>query len=156
MKKIPLRGKYGEGKFVLVDNKDFIWASKIKWHLHKNGNCFYARNGREEKLHRLILDAKVGEISDHVNRNTLDNRRLNLRITDKFGNQKNVGIRRDNSSGYKGVNFWKRNSKWVARIQFNNKRISLGSFETPREAAKVYNLAAKKYHGEYASLNLLY
>lgn len=155
MKLIPLRGKYGKGKFTLVDNKDFVWASKTKWHAHKNGDSLYARNGKGYKLHRLILNLEKGGIADHINRNTLDNRRCNLRITDALGNVKNVGIRKDNSSNFKGVNFWVTGKKWVARIQVNKKRVFLGYFKTAKEAAKMYNLASKKYHQEFAYINHL-
>lgn len=155
MKKIPLRGKYGKGKFALVDNDVFEWASKDKWYLHKKGNNFYPSRWKNLDLHRLISDAQTRDIVDHINRNTLDCRRANLRLTDAKGNTRNVGIRKDNTSNYKGVNYWITKKKWMARIQVNNKRIFLGYFKTAKMAARAYNLASVKYHQDFAYLNNL-
>jgi len=152
MKTVPLRGKYGKGKFVLVDSGDFGWVSKRSWNFHKKGNDFYAACSWGD-LHRLLIRAKRGEIVDHVNRNTLDCRKSNLRITDAGGNTKNVGLRKDNSSNYKGVNFWITGKRWTARIQVDGKRLFLGYFDTAKQAAKIYNLASKKHHKEFAFIN---
>jgi len=158
MKLIPLRGKYGLGKFALVDDGDFVWASKMKWHLTKNykvKSSFYARNGNGKKLHQLIMNPQRGDIIDHINRNTLNCCKSNLRITDRLGNARNAGIRRDNTSKFRGVHFWKTGKKWMARIRVNNKRKFLGYFDNSRDAAIAYNNAAKIYHGTFASFNLI-
>lgn len=89
-------------------------------------------------------------MSDHINGNTLDNRRSNLRVVTRTQNNQNVTIRKHNKSGYKGVSLEKKTGRWVAVIQANNKRIHLGTFDTPEEAYAAYCEAAKKYHGKFA------
>jgi hypothetical protein len=162
MKKIPLRGEYGTGKFALVDNDDFEKLNEYFWHVVSNSHGhIYVRSGMSPNhkiMHRLIVNAKKGEQVDHINHNTFDNRKSNLRICTHAENCQNAYKRKDNSSGYKGVNYYEgnRNKKhWVARIQINGKRVFLGCYKTSIDAAKAYNEAAKNYHGEYALLNHL-
>ena len=106
-------------------------------------------------MHRLIINAPRNLLVDHFNHNTLDDRRTNLRLASSFQNQCNVpGKKRKNSSSkYRGVSRNKRSPGWIARIQVNGKRIALGTFKTRREAARAYDSAARKYHGQFATLN---
>jgi len=104
-------------------------------------------------MHREILGLcyQDGKIGDHKRSgDTLDNRRNNLRVTNMSGNAKNARIRDDNTSGHKGVRLHVPNGKWMARIQFNGKRISLGYFVNKDDAGRAYRDAAKEYHGEFA------
>jgi hypothetical protein len=94
-----------------------------------------------------------GMMVDHINHDTLDNRRFNLRVCTKTQNQFNAKLRRDSTSGYKGVGFHKVTQKWMAYIRANNVQYHLGLFKTIREAVIARNVAAIKYHGEYAYLN---
>jgi len=80
------------------------------------------------------------------------NRRANLRPATIAQNAWN-SRRRKNRSGYKGVWYAKDKGKFRAAIWHNNKREYLGYFDCPICAAKAYDRAAKKYHGEFASLN---
>jgi hypothetical protein len=66
-------------------------------------------------------------------------------------NQSKLSI--SNKSGYKGVYFNKRDSNWRARIQLNKKEIHIGCYINIKDAARAYNEAALKYHGEFANLN---
>lgn len=91
--------------------------------------------------------------SDHINGVRNDNRRCNLRPATMSQNRINYSGMRTNTSGYKGVNRCKAEKKWRARIMTNGKRLSLGSFDDPKDAAKAYNKAALKLHGEFARLN---
>ena len=95
-----------------------------------------------------------GMVVDHINHDGMDNRRANLRAAthaqNTYHRKKRSGATK---SKYKGIHWRKENKKWVARIMFEGKRIHLGSFHTEIEAAKAYDRAAKKYHGEFASLN---
>lgn len=150
--------KLTQGKVAVVDDDDFNFLSQHRWHYMTVG---YAarRDGRVGwkvvYLHRLIIGAKKGEEVDHINGNTLDCRKGNLRIVNRSHNMANTCLRSTNTSGYKGVSFDKRRNKWYAEITVNYKKIHLGRYVDIIEAAKVYNEAAKKYFGEFARLNAM-
>jgi hypothetical protein len=106
-------------------------------------------------MHRVVLDRKGFKnfaISDHKDRNPLNNQRHNLRVASQVQNNRNQRRYKNNQSGYVGVS-WHQKRKWWARIGVDGKRISLGCYDDPKEAAKAYNKAALKYHGEFAVLN---
>ena len=106
-------------------------------------------------MHREILNAPAGVLVDHINHNGLDNRKANLRLATRAQNcwnRKKPKMRKC-ASRFKGVGWHKGNKKWVSRIRFNGRRISIGYFNDEVEAAKSYDEAAKKYHGEFAVLN---
>lgn len=155
-----------------VDDEDFVWltdgtsqrGSPRKWSavLSRHG-MFYACS-RLGKMARLIVKAGPGEFVDHINGDTLDNRRCNLRIVKKVHNEMNRRKRKGCRSLYKGV-AWCINERsgkplsrpWRAYIGgiCTGGRIHLGKFESEREAALAYNEAAVKYFGEYAKLNVI-
>lgn len=111
----------------------------------------YIVNGVPILLHRTIMGNPPGILIDHANRNTLDNRKENLRFANRSQNAANIGLTSRNISGYKGINLIK--GKWYANITFNYKKIKLGSSYDPEIAAKMYDLGAIKYFGEFAQLN---
>jgi hypothetical protein len=91
---------------------------------------------------------------DHKNRDSRDNRRANLRVATHTQNARNrVKINKKCSSIYKGVFLHKHHKKWGCQINVGKKSIHLGYFDNELEAAKCYDEAAKKYHGEFACLN---
>jgi hypothetical protein len=100
-------------------------------------------------MHRLIRPDITGEI-DHDDRNGLNNRRSNLRAASRAEQLRNLGIRVDNTSGYKGVSWSKDKDKWRARIMIDGKEKSLGYYDDPEEAARVRDAAAQELHGEFA------
>lgn len=106
-------------------------------------------------MHRLILglDSRDTRLCDHKNGNGLDNRRANLRIATTSQNLANRGKTRRNTSGYKGVMWFKRKRKWYARIRVSGKSVHLGYFDDPIDAAKAYDDAALKHFGEFAKTN---
>lgn len=120
-------------------------------------------NGKGTRLfmHRVILERSLerslleGEVSDHINGNPLDNRRVNLRLATKAQNAMNRGINANSKSGYKGVSHHKSSGRWNAMIGINGKQKSLGYFNTPEEAAQAYNESALELHGEFARLNTI-
>jgi hypothetical protein len=90
---------------------------------------------------------------DHINGNGLDNRKSNLRLCERHENALNRVINYNNVSGYKGVSWFKPIKKWRAQIQYKKVVYYLGCFNKRIDAAKAYNAAALKYHGEFANLN---
>jgi hypothetical protein len=153
-----------QGKRTMVDDEDFEWLSQWKWQYQVNSNGKHKYNGYAKRginsirMHREIMERMVGKIFsfidvDHKNGDTLDNQRNNLRLADPFQQNQNSAKRRDNTSGCRGVNFFKPQQKWVARIQFMGKRISLGYFKNVKDAISAYKEASKKYFGEYARQN---
>ena len=150
--------KLTQGKVALIDDEDYEMVSKLKWYAMKTSNKFYVASSNNKYLHRFIMNVTDSNIKvDHINGDTLDNRRSNLRLCSHRENIRNCVISKNNTIGYKGI--WIRNDgrkkKYAAEITFNYKRIKLGSFYTLEEAAEAYNEAALKYHGEYSNLNII-
>jgi hypothetical protein len=144
-----------QGQNALVDSEDYDWIMQWNWYAHwyENTKSFYAyrQYGRTQvSMHSEILKCGPYE-SDHRNHDTLDNRRNNLRICTHVQNMSNR--RWGNSDGYKGIKFFPKLGKWMARIQFGNKRKYLGLYESAEAAARAYDMAAKELHGEFANLN---
>ena len=108
-------------------------------------------------MHRKILGLKKGDgkIVDHINGNSLDNRKANLRICTQSQNMINRIKQKNNKSGYIGVCLYKGNSinKWRASIMQNKKQISIGYFDNKIDAAKARDTKALELYGEYATLN---
>lgn len=147
------------GYKTLIDESDFAKVSQYKWRACVVTGGVYAvtwmrinNKGSHVYLHRYLLDFPVSDV-DHENRNTLDNRRANLRIATKSQNQFNKNLNKNNSSGFKGVSFNKAAQKYKAYIKHNRKLLYLGLFSTAEEAAGAYNEKAKELFGEFAKLN---
>jgi hypothetical protein len=94
-------------------------------------------------------------IIDHVDRNPLNNQKINLRFADRQENNRNRNKVEGCSSGYKGVNWVKSRRKWVAKIYHNGTQYHLGYFKIEKDAALIYDLKAKELFGEFASLNFI-
>jgi hypothetical protein len=156
MKRIPLT----QGQFAIVDDEDFERLSQFKWYVRKLSKsvvCYAVRHDRQSStdclltMQNAVLGVPRGVLVDHKDRNGLNNTRSNLRICTKGQNQRNQGIRRDNTSGFKGV--CRHRARWEAKIMLNGVKKHLGTFDTPEEAAKAYDKAARELHGEFAYLN---
>lgn len=149
--RIPLKGM-----FILVDAADAPVVNAICWQLTK-AKCgrWYVTHGVVGALSRLLMDAPDGMHVDHINGDTLDNRRANLRICTHQQNQWNRK-RSPGKSRFKGVTFCKNNNypyEWSSRVECNAKRHFLGYFATPLAAALAYDDAAAELFGKYAGLN---
>lgn len=151
MKKILL----SNGGFAIVDKEDFEYLNQWKWTRHNAGYAIRSiyKNGTRF-MHRQILNTPKGMETDHINGDRLDNRRENLRMATHQENCRNMRPLK-NKSGYKGVQWYKRDQRWVAFLTVNDKHIYLGYFDDPKDAAEAYNKGAKKYFGEFARLNQL-
>lgn len=105
-------------------------------------------------MHKIVLNNPHAKFVDHINNNGLDNRKENVRLATRAQNNYNRKKYDNNSrSKYKGVSFKKKNRKWSAQIGLNNKMLFLGYFKKEIDAAKKYDKAARKYHGQFANLN---
>jgi hypothetical protein len=157
-RKIPL----GDGFFTIVDSNDYYRFNKLHWSLRKYDRCIYAvrfinrpgQNTMISSLHREIMEQPKGLLVDHKNLNTLDNRRTNLRLATRSQNQFNRQKNKTKTlSRFIGVCLDKRRKKWFAYIKYETKRTWLGTFDNEIDAAKAYDMASKKYHGDFARLN---
>ncbi len=147
-----------------MDPDDYTHLARYKWHATgRRKNSYYAartsfiKSGERQLvlMHRQIINAPDNLFVDHINRNSLDNRKVNLRPASRAQNVRNrVKFKSHKySSKYKGVT-WRRGKKpWAAHIMANKKSIRLGSFHSEFRAAEAYDRAAKKYHKEFAVLN---
>jgi len=149
--------------FALVDDEDYDRVMAMgKWCLNTGGYAqktiyFGRKNGRQVKktlfMHRFIMGATDNEHVDHKKGNVRDNRKSNLRVCSQHQNRMNRVLNKNSVTGYKGVHVSKTIGKFKARIHANGISIHLGTFDTAIEAAREYNAAALKYHGEFANLN---
>lgn len=156
MKYIPV----GNGKEAIVDDDFPESLFTMKWRTRaRNYVCIEMRFKNEINvvfLHYAVLDRKDGFFIDHINGNPLDNQRANLRYATHAQNMRNRKLNKNNTSGYKGVLAPRGKDKtWRAEIKCNNIRYRLGSFKNKEDAARAYNIAAIRYHGEFARLNII-
>jgi hypothetical protein len=153
-----------KGKITIIDDKDYNEISKYKWYIKSHGRTWYVyrihydlitKKRSSVYLHRQILDLQScdGKITDHIDRNGLNNTRINLRIVSYQQNAINRRLPKNNKSGFRGVSYSKIHRKWKACIRYNNKTIYLGLYQTPTEAARGYDVKAKELFKRYAILN---
>lgn len=144
-----------KGKRAVVDDEEYDTLNAFKWYAQKGGINFYACRRSYGKLifmHRSIMCTPKGMETDHINGDSLDNRRVNLRICTSSENHMNRGKNHRNTSGFKGVSFHKKNKKWIARISIHGKYKHLGIYSTPNLAYEAYCDACLAHHGEFANI----
>ena len=150
------------GETVLIDavDRDLVEAAG-PWYALRNQNTTYVTANRLRsagshttvRLHRLILDPPDDLHVDHINRDGLDNRRINLRTCTRSQNQANSPSR-IGSSRFKGVYWDKVNAKWRAQgCDGTGINLRLGRFANEYEAARAYDVHATETYGEFAWLN---
>ena len=151
-----------QGQVAIVDDEDYEELSAQTWCASAIKNApgkFYAMRqayGRTIMMHAQIARTPKGFETDHVNKDTLDNRSANLRVCSTSQNQANRSPQKNNTSGFKGVTKRMRGGMtcWHARISYQGKSIHIGIFTTLEEAARAYDLKASALFGEFAYLNL--
>jgi hypothetical protein len=132
-----------------VDLDDYDLIKEYTWHISSENYVQTTVNRKTVKLHRLIMKPDKNEYIDHINHDTLDNRKMNLRKCSNSENTQNRKTPKNNTSGVKGVTWKKKNQCWEARITANGKRLYLGCFKDLEEAKSVRKEAEIKYFGEF-------
>jgi hypothetical protein len=132
-----------------IDKEDIEKIKNIKFHTQKMSCGIYARSSREgsKYLHQIIMDTPKGMHTDHINRDTTDNRKSNLRICTHFENMSN----KRNNSNIVGVRFRPEKNKYEARIGINGKIKILGLYTEEKDAIKARKEGEKKYYGKICS-----
>lgn len=156
-----------QGMVALVDQADYEFLMQWNWHARK-GDAFdkyYAtravhipagdkkRKQTSIQMHNVIMPPPEGMEIDHINSNSLDNRRCNLRACTHLQNRWNSRPQHGSSSKYKGVSFQKATNYYKAYIIVRGIYKHLGCYPDENDAARAYNRAARVEHGEYAKLN---
>lgn len=159
MKEIPLT----KGLVALVDDEDFEFLNQWRWYANKSGSgkTHYARraikavNGKFKAIfmHKVLLAACGQSYGDHKDGNGLNNQKSNLRPSTPSQNGGNTPMKKNNTSGFKGV-FWdKRSRRWYSRITKDRKNLHLGMFPDRLRAAVAYDKAATELFGQFAKTN---
>lgn len=148
MKKIQIGGHYKNSPvrgYALIDDVVFLLVSKYNWSMNSNG---YAITTTKPHIymHRLVNNTPETMITDHINRNILDNQRSNLRTVGKSLNAVNTELRITNTSSHKGVHFAKNCRKWESYIFKDYKKIGLGYFHNIEDAIIARKNAEKIYY----------
>lgn len=147
MKEIPLT----RGLVTKVSDEDYLHLLGTSWRAVKSSKKWYAKGDPgtgDTQMHVYLLKPPEGMLVDHINGDSLDNRRENLRIATVTQNNINTRLSRKEGT-FRGVHWEKRTRKW--RVELGQKTI--GRFEDQIEAAKFYDKEAKLKYGEFAQLN---
>lgn len=153
------------GLYAIIDIEDYSYVAPYNWSVNKGRYAhrrFHIGYDSEKRrsvyrslmMHRFILEIhgiKVpnGMETDHINGDSTDNRRENLRVVTKSQNRMNRPMFKNNTHGNKGISWRTQIEKWESRIDIDKKRIHLGWFSRRADALKAYNDAAKKHFGIY-------
>lgn len=140
------------GASFIFDKVDEALVKEHTWSVAR-GHIRTLIDGKTVYLHQMIMNAPKGQQVDHINMDKTDNRRCNLRYATHTENQQNKGLRKDSTTGYKGVCFDKRSGKYIAYINAAGSRTYLGYYPDKKLAAEAYDKAAKNLHREFARLN---
>lgn len=153
------------GYDVLIDDEDYERLKGFKYYIHARSvrdwsKYYFWRNitiggiRTITRLHRDIMGCvyKDGTLVDHKDGNTLDNRKVNLRLSTHAENTQNQKLRKNSKSGVKGVSWTKSRHKWLAQIIANGKHVYLGYHTDIKDAEAAYAKASKELHGEFSRL----
>ena len=148
-----------KGRFtVLIDSEDLERVSSRRWYVAGNGYVYSQTMIEGVKhimlLHRFIMNCPKECVVDHKDHNPLNNSKVNLRICSRRQNGQNCRIdRKNNTSGYRGVYWNARRSKWQVGVKINGRCATVGYFDCKEAAARHFNKKAQELYGEFAVLN---
>lgn len=145
-----------QGKIALVDDVDFDCVNKHRWAARKSRHLYYAQSkidGKNVSLHAFLLNPPSNVDIDHIDGNGLNNQRSNLRICSHMENMANQKRHSDSKSPFKGIWRAAHCDRWAAQLVFNGKKVYLGVYKNPADAALAYDKKAKELFGPFARLN---
>ena len=142
----------------VIDDEDYDKCIKHNWYLvkKKHGKHISISTTINRKLLGLsifLLGSKEGYHIDHKDRDGLNNQKSNLRHITQKDNNRNIGIKGNNTSGYIGVSWHKKSQRYQVQIYHNKKRVYLGTYNSKEEGAKIYDSAIKYHYKEFGVLN---
>lgn len=145
-----------QGYTAIIDAADVPLVEGYEWNAFLSKHTTYVRRRtsvggklRNVWLHRVIAQTPDGLDTDHVDGDGLNNTRGNLRIVTSSQNQCNQRRRDCNTSGHKGVSWYKRNQQWRVQIAVNNRKTHIGYFPNIDDAVAAYEKASMEFHGEF-------
>lgn len=161
--RIELNRRNKENLWTIIDLEDlekvinfpYTWFAKYN---HTNDEYYVVasvyhselQQSRPIFLHQFLTDAN-GKDVDHINNDTLDNRKSNMRVVEESNNSKNRKSKnKNNKSGYRNVSWDKSQGKWLVQLQINKKNTVLGKFDDVHEAGKFAEEMRQKYYGKFA------
>jgi hypothetical protein len=148
---------FNSNKHTIIDSEDYNKVRNYCWYLDSHGYArsrdFYKGTKRLVALHRVILDVPDYLYVDHVDGNTLNNTKGNIRVYSMAENNRNMCKKEGTKSKYKGVAWRKDRNKWKSLIKYNAKNYYLGLFDKEEDAARAYDKKALELHGEFAKTN---
>ena len=150
-----------KGKVAIIDECDRELIEARKWCAISPKGYWYAvasrprprTNGAHFSMHRVITNAKPGQLVDHRDGDGMNNTRSNLRIASYAENTWNSRKQSNNTSGFIGVGLEPNTGRWFAKIKQHGQLIFIGAFATPVDAAIAFDLKAIELRGEFAKTN---
>jgi hypothetical protein len=154
---VSIRYKYDVLIDFEVDDDDLHHLIGIKWlAVERDGKFYLCCRENGKYFHRVIMNIPKGLFVDHIDGNSCNNKKTNLRLVTPSQNSWNQNKRRSTSSSkFKGVCLYKKLNRYRAYITKHGKRIDLGYYDSEIDAAMAYNKAAREMFGEYAKLNVI-
>ncbi len=145
-----------QGMQALVDDDDYAAVAPFRWYaMFRCGLWCAVRSGPRPKrtpiyMHREIISPPYGLVIDHINGDSLDNRRSNLRVCTNAENGRNRKIASNNTSGHSGISWNKGKGKWECYIRIDGRQRNIGCFDDLADATCARAEAEVKYYGEFA------
>lgn len=146
------KGTLPDGSEFWVDAADAKRVSKLYWFKNSHGYISYHKRGSDTMyLHHFVLgyEGKTDVLIDHINRNRLDCRKENLRIVTPGQNSMNKSKQHNNTTGYVGCWYSKRERVYYGQVGINNRKIKLGTSLDPVVCGQMHNIAAIMLYGDY-------